>query len=76
MSDTLQAFVPSLAAAGPRAIILVARRAEKLREVVDAITKSRPDVETLVVPTDISDPTSVTALSKKRSRCMGMQLFL
>ncbi|CAO2647076.1 Nn.00g079980.m01.CDS01 [Neocucurbitaria sp. VM-36] len=55
-------FVPSFAAAGAKAIILVARRADKLNEVADSIAKSHPDVDTLAVSTDIADPKSVTAL--------------
>lgn len=57
-----RAFVPSFAAAGPKAIVLVARNADKLKEVAETIAKSHPNVETLVVPTDIGDPTSVNAL--------------
>ncbi|KAH6638810.1 hypothetical protein C7974DRAFT_329525 [Boeremia exigua] len=64
-------FVPSFAAAGPKAIVLVARNAEKLREVADTIAKSHPNVETLVVPTDISDPASVTALFEKVKQRYG-----
>lgn len=67
----MQAFVPSFAAAGPKAIVLVARRADKLQEVADSIAKSHPDVETLVVPTDISDPASVTALFEKVKQKYG-----
>lgn len=58
-------FVPSFAAAGPKAIVLVARRAEKLQEVADNIAKSYPAVETLIVPTDIGDPTAVQTLFEK-----------
>lgn len=60
-----QAFAPSFAAAGPKAIVLVARNAGKLQEVADTLAKSHPDVETLVVPTDIGDPASVAALFGK-----------
>lgn len=60
-----QAFAPSFAAAGPKAIVLVARNADKLQEVADTLAKSHPDVETLVVPTDIGDPASVAALFGK-----------
>jgi NAD(P)-dependent dehydrogenase (short-subunit alcohol dehydrogenase family) len=60
-----QAFAPSFAAAGPKAIVLVARNADKLQEVADTLAKSHPDVETLVVPTDIGDPASVAALFDK-----------
>lgn len=58
-------FVPSFAAAGPKAIVLVARSANKLQEVAGAVAKSHPSVETLVVPTDIGDPASVAALFEK-----------
>jgi NADP-dependent 3-hydroxy acid dehydrogenase YdfG len=60
-----QAFAPSFAAASPKAIVLVARNADKLQEVADTLAKSHPDVETLVVPTDIGDPASVAALFDK-----------
>lgn len=60
-----QGFVPSFAAAGPKAIVLVARSADKLQQVADGISQSHPDVETLVVPTDVSNPVSVAALFEK-----------
>ncbi|KAF9691167.1 hypothetical protein EKO04_010906 [Ascochyta lentis] len=55
-------FVPSFAAAGAKAIVLVARGADKLQGVADTLGRTHPDVETLVVPTDIGDPASVAAL--------------
>jgi len=58
-------FVPSFAAAGPRAIVLVARRADKLQEMANILAKSHPTVETLVVPTDLADPAAVQALFEK-----------
>ncbi|KAL6704518.1 hypothetical protein ACN47E_008147 [Coniothyrium glycines] len=58
-------FVPAFAAAGAKAIVLVARNASKLKEVADLVGKSHPAVETLSVPTDISNPASVTALFEK-----------
>ncbi|KAF2629210.1 NAD(P)-binding protein [Macroventuria anomochaeta] len=64
-------FVPSFAAAGPKAIVLVARSADKLQEVADDIAKSHPNVETLVVPTDIGDPASVTTLFEKVKQKYG-----
>lgn len=57
--------MPSFAATGPKAIVLVARNAEKLRQVADSVAKSHPSVETLCVPTDISNPASVNALFEK-----------
>jgi NADP-dependent 3-hydroxy acid dehydrogenase YdfG len=60
-----QGFVPSFAATGPKAIVLVARKADKLQEVANTIAKSHPAVETLVVPTDIGDPAAVQALFEK-----------
>ncbi|KAF2826609.1 NAD(P)-binding protein [Ophiobolus disseminans] len=57
-----RAFVPAFAKAGAKAIVLVARSADKLDEVAASIAASHPDVETLVVPTDIANPASVTAL--------------
>lgn len=64
-------FVPAFAAASPKAIVLVARRADKLQEVADTIAKSHPDIETLVVPTDIGDPASVSALFDKVKQKYG-----
>lgn len=58
-------FVPSFVAASPKAIVLVARRADKLQEIADTIKRSHPTVETLVVPTDIGDPVAVQELFEK-----------
>jgi len=58
-------FVPSFAAAGAKAIVLVARSADKLNEVASSLSRSHPNVKTLVVPTDITDPASVKALFEK-----------
>jgi NADP-dependent 3-hydroxy acid dehydrogenase YdfG len=45
--------------------VLVARSADKLKEVATSISKSHPNVETLVVPTDIADLGSVKSLFEK-----------
>lgn len=66
-----RALVPAFAAAGSKAIVLVARRADKLQEVVETLAKTYPDVETLVVPTDIGDPASVAALFEKVKQKYG-----
>ncbi|KAF2024132.1 NAD(P)-binding protein [Setomelanomma holmii] len=66
-----RAFVPSFAAAGAKAIVLVARSADKLKEVADTVAKSHPNVETLVVPTDIANPTSVADLFNKVKEYYG-----
>ncbi|ORY19313.1 hypothetical protein BCR34DRAFT_472212 [Clohesyomyces aquaticus] len=60
-----KAFAPSFARTGAKALVLVARGAEKLREVAEAVSKIDPSVETLCVPTDIADPESVAALFEK-----------
>ncbi|EDU43895.1 conserved hypothetical protein [Pyrenophora tritici-repentis Pt-1C-BFP] len=60
-----RAFVPSFAAAGAKAIVLVARSAEKLNEVAASVANSHPEVETLAVPTDIGSPESVALLYQK-----------
>lgn len=57
--------MPSFAATGPRAIVLVARNADKLRQVADSMTKSYPTIEIFSAPTDISDPVSVNTLFMK-----------
>jgi NADP-dependent 3-hydroxy acid dehydrogenase YdfG len=54
--------VPSFAATGPKAIVLVARNANKLQQVAETVNKSYPEVETLVVPTDVADPAAVASL--------------
>ncbi|KAF2871137.1 hypothetical protein BDV95DRAFT_573352 [Massariosphaeria phaeospora] len=58
-------FVPAFAAAGAKAIVLVARNADKLAAVADSVTKNYPNVEVLSVPTDITDPAAVAALFEK-----------
>jgi len=63
--------VPSFAAAGAKAIVLVARSADKLNEVAASVTKSYPNVETLAVPTDISSPESVGSLFEKVKEKFG-----
>ncbi|KAF1847866.1 NAD(P)-binding protein [Cucurbitaria berberidis CBS 394.84] len=60
-----RAFVPSFAAAGAKAIVLVARSADKLKDVAELVATSHPNVETLSVSTDIADPASVAALFDK-----------
>jgi NAD(P)-dependent dehydrogenase (short-subunit alcohol dehydrogenase family) len=45
--------------------VLVARSTDKLKEVAANISKSYPNVETLLVPTDIADPGSVKSLFEK-----------
>jgi NAD(P)-dependent dehydrogenase (short-subunit alcohol dehydrogenase family) len=57
--------VPVFAAAGAKAIVLVARNEIKLQEVSESIKKQYPQVETLPVSTDIADPSSVAALFEK-----------
>jgi NADP-dependent 3-hydroxy acid dehydrogenase YdfG len=58
----IQAFVPSFASAGARAIVLVARSVDKLKVVASSVAEAFPEVETLSVPTDITDTASVAAL--------------
>lgn len=60
--DTSQGFVPAFAAAGAKAIVLVARDAAKLKEVAEKTAKEYPNIETLVVPTDLTNPESVSSL--------------
>jgi NAD(P)-dependent dehydrogenase (short-subunit alcohol dehydrogenase family) len=54
--------VPSFAATGAKAIVLVARSEDKLKAVAESVAKSYPNVETLAVPTDFANPESVAAL--------------
>lgn len=64
-------FVPSFAATGPKALVLVARSAEKLQAVADNVAKSYPNVETLIVPTNLGDPASIAALFEKVKQKYG-----
>ncbi|KAF2269413.1 NAD(P)-binding protein [Lojkania enalia] len=64
-------FVPAFARAGAKAIVLVARSADKLRDVTEKISKEYPAVETLSVPTNIADPTSVASLFEKVKAIYG-----
>jgi NAD(P)-dependent dehydrogenase (short-subunit alcohol dehydrogenase family) len=57
--------VPSFAATQPKAIVLVARNGDKLRQLAEFVAKSHPSIETLSIPTDISDSSSVAALFEK-----------
>lgn len=54
--------MPAFAAAGAKAIVLVARNLQKLQETVESVNKTYPKVELLPVSTDIADPASVAAL--------------
>ena len=63
--------MPSFAAAGAKAIVLVARSAEKLGEVAKSIATSHPHAETLPIPTDITSPKSVAALFEKVKETYG-----
>ena len=63
--------MPSFAATGAKAIVLVARNEEKLNAVAESVAKSHPDVETLVVPTDFADPRSVAALFETVTKKYG-----
>lgn len=61
----MQGFVQAFAATGPKALVLVARNAKKLEEVAASVNEKFPNVETLTVSTDVSDPASVVALFDK-----------
>ncbi|KAL5380600.1 hypothetical protein DPSP01_007664 [Paraphaeosphaeria sporulosa] len=58
-------FVQAFAATGPKALVLVARNAKKLEEVAASVNEKFPNVETLIVSTDVADPESVAALFEK-----------
>ncbi|KAF2180648.1 NAD(P)-binding protein [Zopfia rhizophila CBS 207.26] len=59
-----RALVPAVARAGAKGVVLVAMNAEKLRAVEETVHKINPNVQTLAVPTDISDQGSVITLFK------------
>jgi hypothetical protein len=63
--------VPSFAATDAKAIVLVARNEDKLKTVAESVAKSHPDVETLVVPTDVANPDSVAALFETVTKKYG-----
>ncbi len=44
------------------AVVLAARREKRMEEVAEACRKENPDIETLVCPTDVTDPQQVDAL--------------
>lgn len=49
----------------PKALVLVARNAKALEGVAAEIRSVDPDIKTLIVPTDVTDETSVNALFEK-----------
>ncbi|KAL5423481.1 hypothetical protein PMIN04_003872 [Paraphaeosphaeria minitans] len=58
-------FAQAFAATGPKALVLVARNVKKLEEVAASVNEKFPNVETLIVSTDVADPESVAALFEK-----------
>lgn len=57
-----QGLVPIFAKAGLKGLVLVATNAEKLKSVESSVKEKHPQIETLVVATDVSDSASVDAL--------------
>lgn len=57
-------IVPAFAKARPKALILVARNTEKLKEVETVVQSINPSVEVVLIPASISDEHAVAALYK------------
>lgn len=57
----IQGFAASFARAGAKALVLIARSASKLAETAADVKAINPKVETLTIPTDISNEASVIA---------------
>ncbi|PSN74320.1 NAD(P)-binding protein [Corynespora cassiicola Philippines] len=60
-----RAFAPAFAAAGAKAIVLVARNANQLNDVATEVARNNPEVQVLPMPTDITDPSAVKSLFEK-----------
>lgn len=60
-----------LAAGKPKQIVLAGRTKSKIQPVIDEIKSSNPDVETLFVPLDLADNSSVRAAAKAVSEKIG-----
>lgn len=61
----MQGLVPSFAEAGVKALVLTARDEGKLRSIESEVHKINPNIETLVVPLDVSDDAAVKSLFSK-----------
>lgn len=55
-------LVPNFAKAGVKGLVLVATNDEKLKSVEKSVKEAHPQLETLAVACDVSDPASVEAL--------------
>ncbi len=64
-------FAASFAKAGAKALVLIARSASSLAETAADIKAINPEVETLMIPTDISDEASVNAAFGKIKKEYG-----
>ncbi len=64
-------FAASFARAGAKALVLIARSASSLAETAADIKAIDPNVETLVIPTDINDEVSVDAAFAKIKKEYG-----
>ncbi|CAN8096782.1 unnamed protein product [Discula destructiva] len=63
--------VPAFAKAGAKAVVLVARNVDRLNALAAELNKLYPNVETLVLPADISDAVKVKSLFEKVSATYG-----
>lgn len=61
--------MPAFAAAGAKAIVLVARDQKKLDDVAKGVVEQYPEVQTLSVATNIADPKSVCEQIMRCRRC-------
>ena len=64
-------FAASFAKAGARALVLIARSASSLAETVTDVKAINPNIETLVLPTDVGDERSVVAAFAKVKETYG-----
>ena len=55
-------IAPAFAKAGARALVLVGRRSDRIKDTALAIRKQFSSVEVMEAPTDISDPKAVHTL--------------
>jgi NADP-dependent 3-hydroxy acid dehydrogenase YdfG len=67
----LQGFATAFAKAGAKAIVLVARNVEKLKEVAVSLKALNPNVETMAAGVDIADADSIANLYEKISSKYG-----
>ncbi|KAI3320119.1 NAD(P)-binding protein [Xylariaceae sp. AK1471] len=66
-----KAFAPAFAKAGVRGLALLATNAESLKNVEQQVKKINPEIQTLAIPTDISDGLAVTSAFEQIKETFG-----